>query len=75
MTKKEGEKAGGGVIAEGQGGKGSDYDPTRPECGEEGRGRPVTHGTPLAPDEYARLKEKARHGEPEDRTVPAQRDR
>jgi len=73
--------AGAAVIAEGCGEKGRDFDPTRPERNEEepaGKGpagRPVTHGTPLAPDEYARLKERAKRGGPEDRGGPAQHDR
>jgi len=73
--------AGGTVIAEGRGEKGRDFDPTRPErdeeepAGKRPAGRPVTHGTPLAPDEYARLKERAKRGGPEDRVGPAQHDR
>jgi hypothetical protein len=59
---------------------GRDYDPAAPESGEgkatdPARGRPVTHGTPLAPDEYARLKERARRGDTGEGGGPAQHDR
>jgi hypothetical protein len=77
MTKKDDESAPAGpVVSEGRGEKGRDYEPARPVCEEEPTGgRPVTHGTPLSPEEYARLKERATRGGRGDRSGPAQRDR
>ncbi len=66
------------VSDEGSADSARDFDPKRPECDDdapEPRRGPVTHGTPLGPDEYARLKEKARRGGPEDRGGPAHHDR
>jgi hypothetical protein len=63
---------------EGKAEGGRDFDPRAPECDEDADKRsrgPVTHGTPLGPDEYARLKEKAQRGGPGDRGGPAQDDR
>jgi hypothetical protein len=76
MPDEDDSARGGRVGGEGRSEPGREFDPRQPECEDEAPapGRPVTHGTPLAPDEYERLKERARRGDRE-RGAPAQRDR
>ena len=73
-----------GDCAEGTAEAGRELDPTEPQGADTAEDEPaasdeqrrgVTHGSPLAATERARLKEQARHGGAEHPGGPAQRDR